>query len=191
MERVSGIRREKHLHLLEVLFLGCFVIGIIAANLYGRSRLQQYGILNDYFIQQLKYITIEKHDYFIYVLSARVPVVLTLIFFGMTPWYRVVNSIFLIWSGFSFGFLCVMAISNIGAGAIWLMMIALCPQFIFYVSGYLLLLKLEEKYQCGKEHGKLGEWILLWGIILLLFFIGFLTEAYLNPGMVHFVLKKR
>lgn len=60
----------------------------------------------------------------------------------------------------------------------------------FYVSGYLLLLKLEEKYQCGKEHGKLGEWILLWGIILLLFFIGFLTEAYLNPGMVHFVLKK-
>ncbi len=108
----------------------------------------------------------------------------------MTPWYRVVNSIFLIWSGFSFGFLCVMAISNIGAGAIWLMMIALCPQFIFYVSGYLLLLKLEEKYQCGKEHGKLGEWILLWGIILLLFFIGFLTEAYLNPGMVHFVLKK-
>lgn len=59
MERVSGIRREKHLHLLEVLFLGCFVIGIIAANLYGRSRLQQYGILNDYFIQQLKYITIE------------------------------------------------------------------------------------------------------------------------------------
>ena len=65
MERVSGIRREKHLHLLEVLFLGCFVIGIIAANLYGRSRLQQYGILNDYFIQQLKYITIEKHDYFI------------------------------------------------------------------------------------------------------------------------------
>ena len=77
MERVSGIRREKHLHLLEVLFLGCFVIGIIAANLYGRSRLQQYGILNDYFIQQLKYITIEKHDYFIYVLSARAPVVLT------------------------------------------------------------------------------------------------------------------
>ena len=169
MERVSGIRREKHLHLLEVLFLACFVIGIIAANLYGRSRLQQYGILNDYFIQQLKYITIEKHDYFIYVLSARAPVVLALIFFGMTPWYRVVNSIFLIWSGFSFGFLCVMAISNIGAGAIWLMMIALCPQFIFYVSGYLLLLKLEEKYQCGKEHGKLGEWILLWGIILLLF----------------------
>ena len=54
MERVSGIRREKHLHLLEVLFLGCFVIGIIAANLYGRSRLQQYGILNDYFIQQIK-----------------------------------------------------------------------------------------------------------------------------------------
>ena len=105
MERVSGIRREKHLHLLEVLFLGCFVIGIIAANLYGRSRLQQYGILNDYFIQQLKYITIEKHDYFIYVLSARAPVVLALIFFGMTPWYRVVNSIFLIWSGFSFGFL--------------------------------------------------------------------------------------
>ena len=130
-----GIRREKHLHLLEVLFLGCFVIGIVAANLYGRSRLQQYGILNDYFIQQLKYITIEKHDYFIYVLSARVPVVLALIFFGMTPWYRLVNSIFLIWSGFSFGFLCVMAIGNIGAGAIWLMIIALCPQFIFYVSG--------------------------------------------------------
>lgn len=190
MEKVSGLRREKHLHILEILFLSCFVIGIVAANLYGRSRLQQYGILNDYLIQQLKYITIEKHDYFIYVLTARLPVVLGLIFFGMTPWHRLVNGMFLIWSGFSFGFLCVMAISNLGAGAILLMVTALLPQFIFYVLGYWMLLRVEEKYQSGTEHAKMGEWLLLWGILLLLFFIGFLTEAYLNPGIMHFVLKK-
>ena len=172
MERVSGIRREKHLHLLEVLFLGCFVIGIIAANLYGRSRLQQYGILNDYFIQQLKYITIEKHDYF-YLCTIRKSTGCPCInFFGMTPWYRVVNSIFLIWSGFFFWLSvrdgnqqywrrCHLAYDDCVMSTIYFLCVRI-PAVI----------KVRRKVPVRKGTWKAWGMDSLWGIILLLFFIG-------------------
>lgn len=188
MEQAVRIQKRK-LRLLEVLFFLFFLLGIILANLFQESQMNQYGVINSYFIQQLKYMQIHGGDFLVYILSKRLPVILLLCILGMTALHRTVHGCFLSWIGFTLGFLCVTAIRNLGAGAIGLILTSLFPHYLLYGAGYGMLLHVQRQYQEGGRRRTRVEWCALWGVIGMLFLLGMLSEAYINPSVFQFFLK--
>lgn len=189
MKQIAAMRRRHNVRYLEIIMLAFFAIGIVTANLYGKSRLNQYGLMNHYFIQQIKYVSVNKADFFVYILSVRIPVLLFLLVLGMTSLYKFIHGAFLAWTGFSFGFICVSAISNLGMGAVLLVLGFLFPQILFYALCYLLLVFMQWNYHEHDRKKKRMEWMILFGILLMLFSIGVITEAYVNPLFYPFLLK--
>lgn len=94
MEQTVLLKNRHSFRFLEIVFLVCFLLGIVAANLYGKGRLEQYGIINTCFIQQLKYVHVSKIDFLIYIISIRIPVIFLLLVLGMTSLYRIVHGAF-------------------------------------------------------------------------------------------------
>lgn len=188
MEQAVCVRKRK-LQLFEVLFFLFFLLGIILANLFKESQMNQYGVINSYFIQQLKYMQIHGGDFLVYILSKRLPVLLLLCILGMTVLYRTVHGCFLSWIGFSLGFLCVTAIRNLGAGAVGLILISLFPHYLLYGAGYGTLLHVQKQVQENCRRRSKVEWCAVWGIIGMLFLLGMLSEAYVNPSLCQFFLK--
>lgn len=183
------LKNRHSFRFLEIVFLVCFLLGIVAANLYGKGRLEQYGIINTCFIQQLKYVHVSKIDFLIYIISIRIPVIFLLLVLGMTSLYRIVHGAFLAWTGFAFGFLCVAAISNLGIGAVLLILGFLFPHYLFYGASYLITVHVQWRYHEAYAGKKIIEWIIVWSIILMLFLIGMITEAYINPLFYPLLLK--
>lgn len=190
MEQTVSLKKHHGIRFLEIIFLICFFLGIIAANLYGRGKLEQYGIINSYFIQQLKYVSVSKSDFLVYIISIRLPGMLLLLVLGMTSLYKAVHGVFLSWAGFSLGFLCVAAISNLGIAAVLLLLGFLFPHCLFYGASYLMTVRMQWKYHEAYTKRRIVEWGVLWSIILLLLLIGMITEAYINPLFYPALLKK-
>lgn len=183
-------KQKRKIRWFEMIFFLFFVFGIILANLFKESQMNQYGVINSYFIQQLKYVEIRGGDFLVYIISKRLPLLILLCVLGMTALYRAVHGCFLGWAGFSLGFLCVAAIRNIGAGAVGLIVISLFPHYLFYGAGYGILLHTQRQYQEELRRRPRLEWCAVWGVIVLVFVLGMLSEAYVNPSLCQFFLKK-
>jgi hypothetical protein len=189
-KRVSGIKW------LEYIFFVSFLIGIILANLFGKDNLGQFGIFNTYFLKQFQYAKIQDGDLLAYIMEVRTPILFILILTGMTGFWYPLQMIFVVWNGGILGFLCVSGIMNLGPGAILLMGTALFPQYIFYVFMYLVLLKTFNQIHSPKDviYGSAKEskrfWILfVAGIVIAIFLLGLLSEAYINPFLMKKVIK--
>ncbi|MDE7062259.1 MAG: stage II sporulation protein M, partial [Lachnospiraceae bacterium] len=182
MEQAVSTQKRK-IRWFEMVFFLFFVLGIILANLFKESQMNQYGVINSYFIQQLKYIEIRGGDFLVYIISKRIPLLVFLCVLGMTALCRTVHGCFLAWAGFSLGFLCVAAIRNMGAGAVGLIMLSLFPHYLFYGAGYGILLHMQRQYQEDLRKRPRLEWCAVWGVVAMLFLLGMLSEAYINPPL--------
>lgn len=195
-ECVVRPKRISRMKCLEYIFFGSFLLGIVFANLCGKENLGQFGIFNTYFLKQFQYAKIQDTDLLAYILETRVPVLIILILSGMTSFWYPLQILFVVWNGGIFGFLCVSGIMNLGAGAILMMGTALFPQYIFYVVMYLILLKTFSQIHAPKEvvYGGSKESNRLWllfvsGLVLAIFMIGIMAEAYINPFLMKKVIK--
>ncbi len=181
---------------LKYLFFGFFFIGILIANLFGKEKLAQFGIFNNYYLQQFEYAQIDETDLFLYIVRERLPVLGFLVLFGMTEFWYPMHLLFVAWNGGAIGFLFVSALSNLGVKGILLVVLSLIPQYIFYVLMYLLLFELQ-----GMQHGEAGngfsggkikhkgKYLVGFGIILLFAVFGILTETYINPFLMKNIIK--
>ena len=144
---------------LDMIFFVSFFVGILWANFIGDRSKNRFFMLNEYYL----------------LLSFTVVGIL-------------IQILFILYFGVSFGFLCVMAITNFGWKGILYMGGFLFPHYIFYIAGYLLFLKIFWK---KKEDMAMTqkELVMQTGMIVLLFVIGLLVESYVNPIFLKKMLK--
>lgn len=195
-EYVLRPKRVSKVKWLEYVFFGSFFAGIILANLCGKESLGQFGVFNTYFLKQFQYARIQDGDLLAYIIETRTPILAIIILTGMTRFWYQLQILFVIWNGGIFGFLCVSGIMNLGPKAIFLMVTALLPQYIFYVLMYLILLKTFGQIHQSKEvvYGSSKEsnrfWLLfVSGLVIAVFLLGLLSEAYINPFFVKKIIK--
>lgn len=182
-------KQQKYLW-IEIVFFASFTAGIVAANLFGQAKLEQTGILSTYFIQQFKYLTISKSDYLIYICGIRIPVVIFLLTFGMTMVYKLIHGGVMAWVGFSLGFVCVGAISNMGIRAIPVLLASVLPHYIFYGLGYAAMVRMQWNHHVAHQKKTMVEWVVLYAIVLVLFLLGILSETYISLELTQKILKK-
>ena len=167
----------------ECVYLISFLAGIVLANTLGVEELRHYGILNEYFVKQLLYASINYDD--------------LLFLLGITRIGIPTHFVYLAWNGFSFGVVMVSVIVNFGIRGIPVLCALLFPHYLFYIPLYLILFglscylgKREMKRQSAS--GGLPEKVLFLGGIVMtlgLFFIGIMTESYVNPRIMKKLVK--
>ena len=150
---------------LDMIFFVSFFVGILWANFIGDSSKNRFFMLNEYYLQQLKYAKLDYNRLFLYILENRLPLFGILLLLSFT-----------------------VAITNFGWKGILYMGGFLFPHYIFYIAGYLLFLKIFWK---KKEDMAMTqkELVMQTGMIVLLFVIGLLAESYVNPIFLKKMLK--
>ena len=158
-------------------FLACFLVGIVLANLLGADSFQKNGSLTRYYLKQFQYTDIQSQELLWHVGCNRVVLFLGLLVFGTIPKGKLIHVLFVAWSGFAYGYFCVITISAFGAKGLLLCLLALFPQFLAYVPAYFGLVRLAEH---RREH---AGWRGMAAIVLLLavLIVGILLESYINP----------
>lgn len=166
-------------------FLGFFLMGIITANFFGAESFQMNGSLTRYFLKQFQYVQIDVEQLLWRVCCNRLAFFTVLVFLLILTKGKLVHVLFVAWSGFAYGYFCVMLISSFGVMGLLLCFFALFPHFFFYVPVYLGLVDLS---MCRREF--VGWKSLVAGIILLMgLAVGIFLESYMNPIVLQKVLK--
>lgn len=165
---------------LDMVFFGSFFLGIVWANLLGSNSKNRFFMLNEYYFQQLKYAKIDCGGLLVYLLENRIPFLILFLLLSFTVAGILVQILFTGYFGASFGFLCVIAITNFGWRGIVYMGGFLFPHYIFYVLFYFLFLKIFQKKKEGIPMEQ-REIAASTGILVLLFVLGLLSESYVNP----------
>ncbi len=110
-------------------FLACFFAGILTANFLGADIFQENGNLTRYYLKQLQYADIVAQELFWHVCANRLPLFVALLLLGGIPRGRLVHAVFVAWSGFAYGYFCVMTICGYGARGL-----ILCALWRFFHS---------------------------------------------------------
>lgn len=166
-------------------FLACFFVGILLANLLGADIFQENGSLTRYYLKQFQYSGVPSQELLWHVFCNRLTLFLTLLVLGSITRGKLIHAVFVAWSGFAYGYFCVMALCGFGAKGLLLCLLALFPQFLFYVPVYLGLVELSEHCRVHKRFRYLLAVLLLLAGLL----IGMLLESYINPIILQKILK--
>lgn len=181
----------------ECVYLLSFLAGIVLANALGVEQLRQYGVLNEYFIKQLLYASINYDDLLFYVAENRGTVFFLLFLLGITRLGIPAHFVYLAWNGFSFGVAMVSVIINFGIRGILVLCALLFPQYLFYIPLYLILFGLtcylgKKEMIRQSSSGRFSRTALFFGGVLVvfgLFFMGIMTESYVNPRVMKNLVK--
>ena len=173
---------------LDMIFFVSFFVGILWANCLGDSSKNRFFMLNEYYLQQLKYAKLDYNRLFLYILENRLPLIGALLLLSFTVAGILIQILLVVYFGVSFGFLCVMAITNFGWKGILYIAGFLFPHYIFYIIGYLMFLRMFWKRKEGVTVTQ-KELVMQTGIFILLFVIGLLMESYVNPIFLKKMLK--
>lgn len=175
------IRRNRY-YLLG-LYMAGFFVGILYANFIGVDYISETGIFHEFFLSQYIQQDIMTTKYFLYLLKQRLGPVLLLAFSGMTKFRKVAAVCALLWTGFAGGTLAVTALIRMGAAGMLFYLAVILPHSIFYAFAYAILL-------CYLAEAPANKWN-LWKTVFVCLSLaaGLLTEAYVNPYIVRWVLK--
>lgn len=166
-------------------FLVLFLLGIVLANMLSADSFQQNGSLTRYYLKQFQYADIQTQELLWHVGCSRMILFVVLLVVGSlskTLWFHI---LFVAWSGFAYGYFCVLTIGAFGAKGLMLCVLALFPQFLAYIPVYLGLVQL-----AGQQRTRAG-WRRFAAIVCLLLGMvgGILLESYINPIILQKVLK--
>ena len=170
---------------LFMVFLVFFVVGIVVVNVTATEMIQNQNALFQYFLKQFQYAKVDAYDLLWCVTWQRVQILCLLLLFGMCVFYKWFYGLFVAWSGFAWGYFCVLALGCFGAKGFLLCIVALFPQYLFYVPTFLLLVEIYMHRGMYKGKKRIGMYAVIFSSLL----IGILLEAYVNPVFLQKILK--
>lgn len=155
-----------------------FLLGVIYVNFIARRYVADPGIFSDYFLNQFLDVQIDVREYLWYLLRLRTVPFLVLTALSFTKARRVSVVLFLVWAGASGGILLSSAAADLGMKGCLLCVIALFPQFLFYIPAFVVLLWY--CYTAPQSHWNRQKTV----FVILAMSLGLITELYVNPVVV-------
>lgn len=180
--------------LLILLGFSGLLLGIVVANLFFKSYLDQVRSLITAYMKQFLSAKVNFQTLLFYLLRIRILPIILLAICGNTRWRNGAMSLYSAWIGFSAGMFVSLVTMESGPSGILLTLTALLPQYLLYIPATLLLLfgilrrerALEERGDCS--HDRIC-YVLVVVVVCLLMILGIWLEACVNPGFAQKLLK--
>ncbi len=190
--RLQGIRVKTG----KLPYLSLFVIGLILGTIimnYGKKvLLENTGLLDEYTLYHMKYMTVDNSAFFYYLLRQRIMDVLLMVIIATTYLGVLFVAAKTLWYGAAIGMFLSAAVIRYGMKGIILVITGVFPQYIVYIPAYIILLNLCEKI-CRSIYFKkssteeisainlIRSKIIQLLIIIGAVIIGCVLESFLNP----------
>lgn len=170
------------------LVLIAFMGGILLANLSKRELLTTYGILNTYFLNQYSYSVINYDSLFCHICMERLKDAILIFLLGKLVRGKVFFLFLECLVAATFGFLMVVAITNLGLKGIAVTLCGMFPQWIFYLGALFLYassIRSNTEPYWNRDGGAVFKTVTahagLFLLTALLLFSGVVSESYINP----------
>lgn len=198
--KVNGKQiRRNHIPFLPI-FLISFFAGIVIMYIWKEALLFNTGLLDEYSLYHMKYMTLDKNALFFYVLSKRFKVVILTIILATTYLGLFFLLGLTIWYGTATGMVLAAVLIRYGLKGIFLILAGVFPQYLFYIPALVLLVSMcENLYQnigmkkiMGDKallHGSWTRYFLRYIILIFIVLLGCILESYLNPFIIKNLLK--
>jgi len=182
------------------IFLTGLLAGMVIMNVGKSLLLDSTGLLDEYTLYHMKYMTVESNGLFYYILRMRLKTIITLAILATTYLGLAVCAGASFWYGLSFGAFLMTVLLRYGLKGVLFALAGVFPQYLLYVPAMAALLLwceglnrsiyFRNAVETGKEGGvilskRLGKLL----IILLLILLGCLLESFVNPGIMSGLLK--
>lgn len=165
------------------LFMAGFAFGILYANFIADDYVAMTGIFHEYFLNQYTSGSIRTGEYLRYLFFCRMIPFGAAAFAGMTRFRRAVAVCCIMWTGFSGGVLLVASVMRLGIRGILLCIGCLFPHILLYAAAWILLFwQMFRKKSMNWDRSKIL-------FVFLMMAAGLLSEAYLNPEIVEWLIK--
>lgn len=184
------------------LFLAGVVLGVMIMNLGKGMLLENTGLLDEYTLYHMKYMTVSGNVLFWYILGQRLKEAVFLTVMAVTGLGLAAVCGMCGWYGMAVGMFLSASVLRYGIKGILLALTGLFPQYLLYIPAVVLLLVSCEK-MCRRLHfrgsGNMtggpgrrnlsGLWLRFPAAILLMV-LGCILEAYVNPHFLFILLKR-
>ena len=176
--------RDGRLPFLTIFVAGLFA-GILIMNLGKSILLENTGLLDEYTLYHMKYMTVDGSALFYYVLKERFGQLIVLAVLSTTYLGLAICGGTTLWYGICAGTFLAAAMMRYGIKGILLVVVGVFPQYIIYVPGMILMLywcqSLYRSIYLEKTEIQPWHWIVRLIGIFLLFVVGCILESFLNP----------
>lgn len=161
-----------------------FLGGVLLMQFAGDKFMETGGIFSCEWISRFLYMNIDCTGFFYYCLQRRFLLTLILFLAGISFLAVPSGGIFCFLLGFINGMEISIASAQLGLQGPFVYAATCFPQALFYIPGFILYLFFILRFR--QQKNTLSVFI----IILVLFTIGCLLESYVNPVVLHKILKK-
>lgn len=184
---------------LFYLFLAGLAVGIFTMNLGKSILLENTGLLDEYTLYHMKYMTVDSNALFVFVLKKRLGSMLTLTVLSTTYLGLLVCGGAIFWYGLSTGSFLTALLIRYGLKGLFLAVASVFPQYLLYVPAIVALVLWCERlnrniyfnrYSPLEERkviqpGQVLKLFAIFGVIL----VGCLLESFCNPYILLMLLK--
>lgn len=178
------MRLHKNKGQLLIIFLAVgFFVGIIYENIISRGNVLFSELFLRSNLERYLHTNVIGEKYLWYVIKTRIIVLAIVCLFGCVRWKKLFVILCLAVCGFFAGIISVAAVMQLGIKGILLCLAGLLPQGIFYLMAYSMLFVFWFRY----PESRWNRTKLLFAIIM--FLVGIVLEAYVNPTLVKLVIK--
>lgn len=184
------------------LFLGGFLIGVFAMNIWKNLFLQDMGLLNAASLSRLRYLEVDGGSFFLYVLRERMGMAAVLCILATTYVGIYAVSFFALWMGAMAGIFLSVASIRYGMKGIALIAAGILPQYLLLVPACILLMNwcyqlsaalyhpekaADFRYGTKKQYliKKAAQLLVILGVVI----VGSAAESYINPILLSAFLK--
>lgn len=188
-------------YLLYLFIMGVF-LGILFVNIRHDFWMKEDGLLNAAMLEQLGACELNGSYLLGYILKHRISVVIVIGMLASTMIGLPIVCGYACYLGISAGCILSVAVIRYGIRGLFFMAASIFPQIFFLLPGYLLLFNwgLECNRNLYVKGGNIegypinGKQVILKSAvrflgILFIVIIGCILESYVNPSIVHFILK--
>jgi len=184
---MQGIRyclRDGKLPFVTIFAVG-ILLGMVIMNLGKSILLENTGLLDEYTLYHMKYMTVDNNALFCYILGERVKQVLILAVLSTTYLGLVVCGGITFWYGVCGGAFLAVSVLRYGVKGILLVIVGLFPHYLIYVPVMIVLLlwcqKINRKIYFDKTEISIPRSSIQLLGILLVFLVGCILESFLSP----------
>lgn len=177
-------------------FFGCFLCGVLSANLRLSDEALWIGFVNENHLLQYTRTAGSVREFLFFAFRYRLIPWIVLILSGVFVWGRVFCGAWFGWMGFSDGFVFAALLSRHGAKGILLMGGLGFPHIPIYLFAYAVLAKLiwiisrERKirktdvFYVAHQKKYIAIYYLLTALLTGIFLLGVMTEYYVQPWLL-------
>lgn len=199
---ITGRRTDSRQMSWLYLFMGGFILGTLAMNIWKADFMSDMELLGAASISRLKYLKVDNGALLVYVLKERLGVLAVLGLLAATGVGGIAAALYAAWMGMTAGLFLSVSVIRYGLKGILLILAGILPQCLLLIPAYLMFMSWcfgdgRKLYHLRKDYGQLlnkgggyyaGKLIRLL-VIIGVVIIGSIIESYVNPILLNMVLK--